>query len=125
MAEMRLLMNYFAKFDGKVTWEELEPAVEKLYHPEMTVVTEKGELKMEEFKNLVRGTIIQAGTSIEMLKLEKVPEGIRYSLIFHNPDGTNGQSHTLGTFKDGQLFRVEPDNPAAYSKALGEWVGVD
>ena len=119
MAEMRLLMNYFAKFDGKVTWEEVEPAADRLYHSAMTAVTDKGELDREAFKNSLRDAV-QAGLSIEMLKLEKIPEGVRYELVFHHPDGTTGHSTTLGTFKDGQLFRVEPDNPAAYGKALGK-----
>jgi len=119
MAEMRLLMNYFAKFDGKVTWNEVAPAAERLYHPEMVVTTAKGEMKREDFKEAVK-TTIENGLSIETLKMEKVTNGIRYDIIFHKPDGTSEHAKTLGEFKDGQLYRVKPDTPAVYTNVLEE-----
>jgi hypothetical protein len=119
MAEMRLLMKYFSQFDGNTTWEETLPFAERLYHPEMVVVTAKGSLAREEFKQHVK-TFTEKGGAIEMLKLEKVPQGIRYELIFHNPDGTTNQTQTMGTFREGRLFRVEPDEPDVYTKVLDE-----
>lgn len=118
MAEMRLLMKYFAQFDGNTSWEEALPAADALYHPDMVITTAKGDLKRDEFKAGVQ-QYVKSGGSIEMLKLEKVPNGIRYELVFHKPDGTTEKACTLGTFRDGKLFRVTPDVPKVYSSVLG------
>jgi hypothetical protein len=117
MTEMRLLMEYFAQFDGAKEWKVVEPFADSLYHPEMVATTAKGEMDKESFKKNVQA-YVEGGGSIEMLKLEKVPNGIRYELIFHKPDGTAEQTATMGVFKDGKLYRVTPDDPAVYSSVL-------
>ena len=112
-------MTYFAQFDGKTTWEEALHTIERLYHPELVVTTGKGNLNREEFKRLVQKHI-ESGASIELLKLEKVSDGIRYELIFHNPDGTTLHTKTIGVFRDGQLYYVKPDDPGVYTKVFEE-----
>jgi len=117
MAEMRLLTTYFAQFDGKTTWKEAHPFVERLFHPDLTGVTGKGEIHREDYEKSVKEFLENGGT-VDMMKLEKVHEGIRYELVFHFPDGSTDRTRTLGKFSDGRLIRVEPDDPAVYNKLL-------
>lgn len=117
MAEMRLLVQYFAQFDGKKSWDEVLPFAESLYHPEMVVWTGKGSLSREVFKDHVK-TFVTKGGAVEMLKVEKIEGGIRYEIMFHNPDGSTNHSRTMGTFKDGKLIQVQPDEPSVYTEVL-------
>lgn len=109
------LKAYFSHFDGTAKdWETVvRPAVEALYHPEMMVYSENGEKTRDEMIDFVR-RFNNAGGKAEMELFEETPEGVIYAGALCTPDGLNVKIHSLGKFKDGKLFIIQPTDPEVY-----------
>ena len=116
-AEMRLMMAYFAAFDGTRTWDDIEPVVDATFHPDLIVKEGKESYDLAAFKAKLQAFVL-AGGSMEILKLKQQPLGIHYHLTFHKPS-VGGDDHkskdmnfttkSFGTFQDGKLIRVQRD----------------
>jgi len=110
------LKDYFALFDGTARdWETIvRPAVEALYHDQMKVYSEHtGDKTRDEMIAFVC-RFNNAGGKAEMELIEETPEGVIYQGRLCTPDGLNVKIHSLGKFKDGKLFIIEPTNPEVY-----------
>mmetsp|Transcript_17693 Transcript_17693/g.33553 ORF Transcript_17693/g.33553 Transcript_17693/m.33553 type:complete len:152 (+) Transcript_17693:110-565(+) len=126
-AEMRLMMKYFAAFDGTSTWAEIEPVVDATFHPDLqvhgheTAVGGRGAaapsvLELTEFKAKLQA-FVEGGGWMELHKLKQQPLGIQYHLTFHKPSAIHSNSKDMtfttksfGTFQDGKLIRVQRDH---------------
>jgi len=110
------LRDYFALFDGTARdWEtQVRPVVEALYHDEMMVYSEHSEDKTrDEMIDFVR-RFNNAGGKAKIDLIEDTPEGVLYQGRLGTPDGLDVKIHSLGKFKDGKLFIIEPTNPDVY-----------
>jgi len=135
--EMRLMMTYFAAFDGTSTWDDIEPIVDATFHPKLQVhgheaavvggpspQNNRGRsgnnaastvLDIVAFKSKLRA-FVEAGGWMEIHKLKQQPLGIHYHLTFHKPDRNDNNNDmtfttkSFGTFQDGKLVRVQRDN---------------
>ena len=108
-AEMRLMMAYFAAFDGQRSWEDIEPVVEATYHDDLRVEEGGKTFDRAEFKAKIQ-KFVQEGGSMEISKLKQQPLGIHYSLTFHKPGSKAETTKSFGSFQDGKLVRVQRDN---------------
>ena len=115
------LKVYFRAFDGsgENAWENrVKPAVEKLYHPDLVVVTGEGEKGKAEMVNFVKNFALQGGKAQDMKFVVLGDENIRYSGSLIHGDGSVSKIDSLGSYKDGMLIRVEPANPTVYSEMM-------
>lgn len=116
---MRLMMAYFAAFDGVRTWgDDLEGVVDATFHGDLRVEEDGQTLDRPAFKDKLR-SFVESGGSMEIVKIKQQPLGIHYELTFHKPSSgddedkaTAGPSFTtksFATFRDGKLVRVQRD----------------
>lgn len=119
-SQVEELKAYFSAFDGSENaWENrVQQAVEKLYHPDLVVVTGEGEKSREEMVNFVKTFALQGGKAQDMKFVDLGNEKIRYSGSLIHGDGSVSKIDSLGSFKDGMLIRVEPADPTVYSDMM-------
>ena len=113
-AEMRLMMTYFAAFDGSQSWDDIEPVVDATLHADLAVLQGKETFDLQQFKQKLQ-TFVSAGGFMEVHKLKQQPLGIQYHVTFHKPNNDSKDdmmftTKSLGTFQDGKLIRVQRDN---------------
>ena len=114
MSEMRRMTAYFSQLSGESNWQVAEPIFDALFHPDVVIVGEKQTWDYQGWKDWYKNSI-QDGVTVDMEKIEKVPEGILYTITVHQADGS--LKHTAkGIFKEGKLIRTEPVDPKLYDK---------
>ena len=119
--ELRTLTSYFAAFDGKKSWEEAKPLALTLAHPDLIVRHGDKNQNYSEWLASVEKFNANGGT-VDMLKFEAIEGGVdpivKYTVRLNFADGTSSIASSTGTFRDGKLIRVEPDEGAevAYDK---------
>ena len=121
--ELRTLTSYFAAFDGEKSWEEAKPLALMLAHPDLIVRHGDKNLNYTEWLSSVEKFYVSGGT-VDMLKFEAIEGGndndpvVKYTVRLNFADGTSSTASSTGTFRDGKLIRVEPDEGAlvAYDK---------
>lgn len=108
------LNDFYSHFNGtRHDFEnDIRPKLEGLYHPDMRLFTAKDECKnREDMIDLIR-RFNNAGGKAEMDLFEETPDGdVLYAGRLTTPDGLDVKIHSLGTFKDGKLFLIQPTNP--------------
>jgi len=116
MTNIQRLKDFYSHFDGsRHDFEnDVRAKIETLYHPNMRLYTANGK---DEFKtredmiDLIR-RFNNAGGKAEMELFEETPDGdILYAGRLTTPDGLDVKIHSLGTFKDGKLFLIQPTDP--------------
>lgn len=108
MSEKCLLQTYFSLLDGTKTWEEVRPAAENLVAPEYILETEHHAIDRQEWLNSIE-SFVKCGGTVDVISLEEFPDGaVQWEVLVHNPCGSVIRMASVGTFKDGKLFRVEP-----------------
>jgi hypothetical protein len=107
MNEKSLVERYFSLLDGKNMWEEVRPVAEELVVPDYILEMEHDAIQRQEWLESVE-KFVKGGGSIEILKLEEVPGGVQWEVIVHNTCGTITLMASVGHFREGKLFRVEP-----------------
>ena len=127
-AELRTLTSYFAAFDGKKSWDEVKPLALNLAHPNITIHHGDKLLNYAEWLATVEN-FTNSGGSVDMIKFEAIEGGshplVRYTVRLNFADGTSSKASSTGTFQDGKLIRVEPDEGAqgTYDKLFGTAAG--
>ena len=123
-AELRNLTSYFAAFDGKKSWDEAKPFALNLAHPDIIIHHGDKLQNHSEWLATVEN-FTKSGGSVDMLKFEAIERGshplVRYTVRLNFADGTSSIASSTGTFQDGKLIRVEPDEGAqgTYDKLFG------
>jgi hypothetical protein len=107
MSEKCLLKTYFSLLDGTKTWEEVRPAAENLVAPEYILETEHHSIDRQEWLNSIE-SFVKGGGTVDIITLEDVSGGVQWEVFVHNPCGSVIRMASVGRFKDGKLFRVEP-----------------
>jgi hypothetical protein len=113
MAEMRKITSYFSQFDGTgKSWSEVEPFFAALFHKDCSIVSvakdgSETQNTYDEWSKRVRVSL-EKKVEVEMLKVEKVPEGVKSTLSMIMPDCAPVVFSTLGVFLDGQLISAPP-----------------
>jgi hypothetical protein len=115
---MEKFRRYIEAFDGATEWSEVQPLFNDVFHPDCRVVTEEGELDKGQWEEMAKGLLAKGAkvTGFEVAKEEG--DSVYYSLTITFAEGEQLHLSSKSTIKDGQLFRVEPVDPAAYSKLV-------
>lgn len=110
-AEMRLMMNYFAAFDGQRAWEgDVAAIADATLHKDLIVIEGVEQFDKEQFMAKLQA-FVQAGGSMELHKLkQRQGLGVAYEITFHKPGTTAYPTKTFATFQDGQLVRVQREH---------------
>mmetsp|Transcript_17856 Transcript_17856/g.35989 ORF Transcript_17856/g.35989 Transcript_17856/m.35989 type:complete len:137 (+) Transcript_17856:4800-5210(+) len=117
---LRKLVNYFSMFDGNHNWAAINTTATALAHPDFTIHTPSGQVDRDAWMASIESFAKNGGT-IDMLYFEAI-EGpgdvqVKYKLRMNMVDGTTSLVRSIGTFKDGMLFHVEPmEGASAYDK---------
>ena len=107
MSEKSLLKAYFSLLDGTKTWEEVHPAAENLVAPEYILETEHHAIDRQEWLGSIEN-FVKGGGTVDVISLEEVSNGVQWEVFVHNPCGSVIRMASVGRFKNGKLFRVEP-----------------
>jgi hypothetical protein len=108
------LKDFYSHFDGtRHDFEnDVRPKLEGLYHPDMRLFTAKDECKKRDDMIEMIRRFNNAGGKAEMELFEETPDGdILYAGRLTTPDGLDVNIRSLGTFKDGKLFLIQPTDP--------------
>ena len=110
---------YFKLYDGKHTFDDIHEQVEALFHPEMTVKTADGNVDVETFMKGIKSFADGGGKAdVQVDNVDDTHAKYKGRLIYG--DGHEAHIDTMGTFRDGRLFHVEPRDPAVYSDIIKE-----
>lgn len=116
--EVNILVNYFCLFEGgdKNDFSKIKPVAEKLAHEDFTVETGKGVMDRAKWLDFIKN-FANGGGRVDLLGVEVVAKNtIVYKVRLTFPDGDVNEFESKGTFKDGKLFHVEPNEPEKYNK---------
>jgi hypothetical protein len=121
MNEKRLLKSYFSLLDGTKTWEEVLLAAEDLVAPDYILETEQHAIDRQDWLESIE-SFVKGGGTVDIITLEEVPDGVKWEVFVHNPCGSVVRMASVGRFKDGKLFRVEPApvDLSAYNNDFGD-----
>lgn len=111
------LAAYFAAFDGSKDWAKAETIYNDLFHPEGKLVTKDGEKTIEEWRAVAKG-LVEGGAKASAYedRAGETPDTFYYKVTLTLADGKVLSPASKATVKDGKLARVEPVDPATYSK---------
>ena len=114
------LKAYFSAFDGSKDWENrVKVNVEKLYHPDLVVVTADGEKDRKAMIDFVKQFTLDGGKAEDM-SFDQIGDKLRYSGNLVHGDGTVSKIDSMGSYKDGKLIRIEPVKPTVYSAMMSK-----
>ena len=114
MTNVERLKDFYSHFDGsrRDFANEVLPKINALYHPDMRLYTAKDETKNRDAMIDVMRRFNNAGGKAEMDLFEETQDGdVVYAGRLTTPDGLDVKIHSLGTFKDGKLFLIQPTDP--------------
>ena len=113
-------MHQFAKYlhaiDGTRTWSEIEPLFDDAFDASATFVTADGEVDLAHWKQMAHA-LVDRGTVISDFQITTSDgETAVYSLTLTAPGGDPLQMAATAQLRDGKVARVEPTDPATYSR---------
>jgi len=115
---MEKFANYLAAFDGTGEWTQIRPLFDDLFHRDCVVVTADGELNKEQWAEMAKGLVENRATVSGFEVTGEEDDALYYKLTVHVGEDDPLHMTAKGTVKDGQLVRVEPVDPAAYSRLV-------
>lgn len=112
---MEKLQRYMAAFDGSTDWSTVEELFEDAFHDDAVFVLPDGELNKQQWAELskrlrARGAV---ASGFEVTKSEG--DSIWYEVTVTQSGEEPLHLAARGTVRDGQMIRVEPLDPSAYS----------
>jgi len=115
---MEKFEKYLAAFDGTNEWAAIWPLFDDLFHSELVVVTADGEMDKEQWASMAKGLAERRATVSGFEVTGEDGGSLYYRLTINVGDDEPLQMQAKGTVKDGQLVRVEPVDPEAYSEMV-------
>ena len=70
--DMEKFRRYFGAFSAATDWNEVQPAFNDVFHPDLCVVTPEGELSKGQWEETVKGLLVKGvrATGFEVAKEE-------------------------------------------------------
>lgn len=115
---MEEFRRYFEAFSRATEWSEVQPAFNDAFHPDLHVVTPDGELNKAQWEETVKGLLVKGAKATEFEVAKEEGDKVYFSMTLTFPDGEQLYPSSKVTIKDDQVVRVEPVDPAAYSKLV-------
>lgn len=112
---MEKFAKYLAAYDGTRKWPEIQPLFDDLFHPDCVYVTADGELTKEQWAEMAKGLAAKGATASDFEVTGEDADTFYYKLTLSLGEDEPLHLTAKGTLKDGQIVRVEPVDPAAYS----------
>ena len=112
---MEKFERYLAAIDGSTEWSTVQPLFEDAFHADCVFVTADGELSKDQWGEMAKGLVAKQGVVSDFEISRRDGDSIYYTLTVTPGDGDPLHLTAKGTVKDGQLLRVEPVDPSAYS----------
>ncbi len=111
---------YFATADGTATWDSMKPHFDWVFHDDLVVVTADGEIDRARWAAAVQ-KMLAAGDKISDADVHTHTDGaIHYTGTLTEGDGTVIKIDSTARIKDGKIVRIEPLDPATYSKMIAD-----
>ncbi|KAL9189417.1 hypothetical protein ACHAXT_009092 [Thalassiosira profunda] len=114
---LEAFVGWFTSVDGETSkaFDAVSPRFDALFHPEAQVTTGNGVLGLAEWRAFVE-KFTTGGGKVNLRGFEVLSgDEIRYKLEMVMPTGVVQSSVTKGTFKEGRLYRVVPQDPEVYN----------
>lgn len=89
-----------------------------VFHPDLRVVTPGGELDKGQWEETVKGLLVKGVKATDFDFAKEEGATVFYSMTLAFPEGEQLRPSSKITIKDGQVLRVEPVDPAAYSRLV-------
>ena len=115
---MEKFEKYLAAFDGAADWSQIEPLFDDLFHPDLLVLTADGEMDRTQWAEMAKGLADRGATVSGFEVTDEADDTILYRLTIHVGDDDPMHLQARGTVVRGQLARVEPMDPDAYSEMV-------
>ena len=98
---------------------DMGQAARELYHPNIELVTSQGTVDLEGITSSNKLNV-RRGLKCNIRRIEVLDDThVEYIVeLFYQDNGENFMLHSIGTFTDGKLIRVEPFNKEEYGKSL-------
>ena len=112
--------RYFEAFSAADDWSDVQPAFNDVFHPDLRVVTPDGELDKGQWEETVRGLVAKGATASDFTVGKEEGDTVYYSMTLTLPDGQQLHASSKITIKDDQVVRIEPVDPATYSRLVGD-----
>ena len=115
---MEKFRRYFEAFSAATEWSEVQPAFNDVFHPDLRVVTPEGKLNKGQWEETVKGLLAKGVKATDSEVAKEEGDTVYYSMTLTFPEGEQLHPSSKVTIKDGQVVRVEPVDPAAYSRLV-------
>lgn len=115
---MEKFKRYLDAYDGSAGWDEIRPLFDDLFHDDLVVVTADREMNKEQWAEMAQGLVARHATSSDFEITAESDDTIEYRLTLEVGDDDPIHMQAKATIVDGQIARVEPANPDAYSEMI-------
>jgi hypothetical protein len=115
---MEKFAEYLAAFDGATDWESVAPLYDAAFHDEAIFVTADGEYGKAEWVEMVKGLRAKGAVASDFEVTDAHGDTILYKVTITAGGAEPMHLAARGTIRDGQLARVEPIDPGAYSEMV-------
>ena len=115
---MEKFERYLAAFDGSTDWRTIAPLFDDAFHDDAVFVTADAELDKVQWAAMAKGLREKGSVISDFEVTEGEGDSIYYKVTVTPAGGHPMHLAARGTLKDGQLLRVEPVDPAAYSEMV-------
>ncbi|MFQ5930643.1 MAG: hypothetical protein ACE5MK_13195 [Acidobacteriota bacterium] len=115
---MEKFAKYLANIDGTRNWTQIRPLFDDLFHPDCVIVTPEGEFNKEQWAQMAKGLVEKGATAYDFEVTGEEGDSFYYKLTITVGEDEPLHPTAKGTVKDGQLVRVEPVDPAVYSRMI-------
>mmetsp|Transcript_17259 Transcript_17259/g.47197 ORF Transcript_17259/g.47197 Transcript_17259/m.47197 type:complete len:209 (-) Transcript_17259:161-787(-) len=124
MDYVKILTDYLALYDGKVSYDEVKDKILNFFHPDLVVETSSGGLNYEEWTQTCKG-MLEKKVKAELVscKLGETDGTVEYTVRMIAPGGEETISTAIGTFQDGKFVKVAPIGEKVHSGLKDDFGG--
>jgi len=115
---MEKFKKYLDAYDGSAGWDDIGPLFDDLFHDDLVVVTADSEMNKEQWAEMAQGLVARHATASGFEITTEGDGTMEYRLTLNVGDDDPIHMQAKATIVDGQIARVEPANPDAYSEMV-------
>ncbi len=116
---MEKFATYLAAYNGTAQWNEVQHLFDNLFHPDCIFVTADSQLNKGQWAEMARGLAEKGAIASDFEVSREEGESFYYKVTISVGEEEPMHLRAKGTIKDGQIIRVEPVDPSAYSEMVG------
>jgi len=115
---MEKFARYLAAVDGTNDWATIGPLFDDAIAPDCIFVTDEGEHDKTYWTGVVKGLVEKGAVASDLEVTRQEGDVAYYHLTITIGDDEPLDMAAKGTLRDGRLTRVEPIDPAVYSRMV-------